>query len=64
MAHRLGSVALEQKQNVQVSGADRAQAAVPRYGTSLARNERLELVEDLLDDRVGHPCRRDWFMPG
>lgn len=62
VAHRLGAVALEQEKHVEMSGADRAQAAVSCHGTPLARHERLELVEDLLDYGIGGPDGRHRLM--
>lgn len=64
LTHRLGATGLEQEQDVEVSRADRAQTTVPGYGTSLERDERLQLIEDLLDDRVGRRRLSDCFVYG
>ena len=51
-AHRHRAVGGQQEQHVQVGVADRAEAALRRDRLALARDERLELVEALLDERV------------
>ena len=47
--HGHGAFALEQVQHVKVRRADGTQAAVPGHRPALARDHRLELLEDLVD---------------